>query len=46
MFKPLVFYSAIVVVLMVALIASRRNEPETVRHRSILLRWKTPDDTQ
>ena len=46
MFKALVVYLAIVTVLAIAMIASRRNALEPVRHRSVLQRWRMPEDTQ
>ncbi len=46
MLKALVFYSAIVAVLTVALIASRRSEPRPVMHRSVFQQRPRSDDTE
>ena len=46
MLKALVFYSAIVAVLMIALIASRRSEPQLVKHRTVFQQRLTTDDTE
>lgn len=46
MLNALVFYSAIVAVLFIALIASRRGEPQFVKHRSVFQRRLTTDDTE
>ncbi len=46
MLKALVLYSAIVAVLVVAMIASRQNAPKLVKHRSIHQRRLTSDDTE
>ncbi len=46
MLKAFVLYAAIVAVLVIAMIASRRSEPRLVTHRSVLQRRLTPDDTQ
>ena len=46
MIKALVIYSAIAAVLMVAFIASRRSEPQLVKHRSVFQQRLTSDDTE
>ncbi len=46
MLKALVFYAAIVAVLVVAMIASRRSEPQLVKHRSVFQQRLTTDDTE
>ncbi len=46
MLKAIVFYAAIVAVLVVAMIASRRNELKPARQRTGIQRRLTPDDTQ
>ncbi len=46
MLKALIFYAAIVAVLVVAMLASRRNEPKLVKHRSVYQQRLTEDDTE
>ncbi len=46
MLKAIVFYTAIVAVLIIATIASRRSDAATARERGQLQRRLTPDDTQ
>ena len=46
MLKALVFYAAIVAVLVVAMIASRRSEPQLVKHRTVFQQPLTTDDTE
>ncbi len=46
MLKALVIYSAIVAVLVIAMIASRRGEPRLVKHRSVFQQRLTTDDTE
>ncbi len=46
MLKALVFYAAIAAVLFVALIASRRSEPQLVKHRSVFQQRLMTDDTE
>ena len=46
MLKAFVFYAAIAAVLLIALIASRRSEPQLVKHRSVFQRPLTSDDTE
>ncbi len=46
MLKALIIYSAIVAVLVVAMVASRRGEPRLVTHRSVYQQRLTEDDTE
>ena len=46
MLKALVFYGAIVGVLVVAMLATRRSEPQLVKHRSVHQQRLTTDDTE
>ncbi len=46
MLKALVLYAAIGAVLFIALVASRRREPQLVKHRSVFQQRLTSDDTE
>ncbi len=46
MLKAIVFYAAIVAILIIATIASRRSDASPARERGRLQRRLTPDDTQ
>ena len=46
MLKALLLYSAIAAVLLVAMLASRRSEPQPVKHRSVFQSQLTADDTE